>query len=197
MIDDIEVPGANAGGVLLATDGTGNGVFSLTNSVVEGDNAAAISVGADGNSTAVATIRNNSARVINTSFFGVSNIGVGADGNVSSDTPVLRVTIDNNVVTGGDANGIDASSRGSQGSLDVKIVNNTISNVGSDGVRLRAGNGTAGETDTVRAFLAGNVATSAIGIDGFFLRDQSAATSVQIAATKPDFVYAAVAQRSG
>ncbi len=186
VIDDVQVLRANAGGVLLATDaivsGNGGGTFSLTNSEIEGDNATAIGVGADGNSASVVTIRNNTARVINRPLFGfgVSVIGARADGNFSSDTPDLRVTIDSNSISGGDAFGINLASRGSVGSLDAKIIDNVISDVLDDGVRVRAGNGTVGESDTVRVYLEGNDATTDVLGDGYDLRDQSNLTTFQI-----------------
>lgn len=186
VIDDVQVLRAQAGGVLLATDanvaGVGGGTFSLTNSEIEGDNATAIGVGADGNSAAVVTIRNNTARVINRPVFGfgVSVIGARADGNSSSDAPDLRVTIDSNSISGGDAFGINLASRGSAGSLDAKIVDNVITDVLDDGVRVRAGNGTASESDTVRVYLEGNDATTGVLGDGYDLRDQSNLTTFQI-----------------
>lgn len=179
-IDDIAVNSANAGGVLLAMDGEATGTFSLTNSDIEADNATAVAVGADGDSTATATITNNTTTVINTSFFGVSNIGIRADGNAFDDTPTLVVLIDGNTISGGDAYGINASSRGSAGSLDAIITNNTVSNVGYDGMFIGSGNGTSDETDTVRVFMSGNNSVGGFFSYGYHLQDQSGSTTFEI-----------------
>ena len=66
------------------------------------------------------------------------------------------------LVSGADAFGIDLASRGSSGSLDAKVVGNTVFDVQDDGVRIRAGNGTLNESDTVRVYLEGNDATTCL-----------------------------------
>ena len=172
---------AGTGGIVVENDGTGDATLNiLDNTLIEADNSPAISVSTNDNATTSASIKNNTTSVINAAASSVSNVVLANQGGAATDTPTLQVRLENNNIDGGDAFGVLVTGTGSQGTLEAVLVDNTVTNVGDDGFRLQAGDGTAGEADNVQVFLSENTATTGIGGEGFDFQDQSNNTTLEL-----------------
>ncbi|MGN6184629.1 MAG: hypothetical protein ACTHQM_13350, partial [Thermoanaerobaculia bacterium] len=96
-------------------------------------------------------------------------------------TPSMNWTINNNVISNTDGNGILAVARGATGSLTAKIQNNTVSApLGGvrPGIRVDAGNTTAGTDDDVCLNISGNSSAGSGGTQGIGLRKQGTSNTV-------------------
>ena len=82
----------------------------------------------------------------------------------------------NNNISGSDAEGIYAQSRDGSGRLDLRITDNAVSSDSADGLFVRSGGGTAGETDTVCLEISGNNSVGAELYHGIWLYQEGPGT---------------------
>ncbi len=176
----------NTSAILYTVTGKGQGNVDISNNGTIANPLAfttgtTIGVGANGNTTLTAITNGN----VITSFH-PSNGGTGISGGTGvtfgvTDTPSMNWTINNNVISNTDGNGILAVARGATGSLTAKIQNNTVSApLGGvrPGIRVDAGNTTAGTDDDVCLNISGNSSAGSGGTQGIGLRKQGTSNTV-------------------
>ncbi|MBY6204405.1 tandem-95 repeat protein [Halomonas denitrificans] len=173
-VDNISMNGIGTLGFVFNGDGTGVGVLDFADSSIANvDNSSALVSQSNGNASITLGAARTTASVVNESFFGVSCKRLVNDGNVVADTPQLSVTLDSHGCTdGGDAEPLFATGRGSQGRFDLQSTNNTLLAAPGTfihGSYIQAGNGTAGEADTVCLDKSGNDSDGADGEPGIRL----------------------------
>ncbi|MEY2481541.1 MAG: hypothetical protein QOK24_69, partial [Verrucomicrobiota bacterium] len=147
-----------------------------------------ISTSVLGNSTATVNISSNRIVANHTPNFGGPigiSTGVG-ETFTTADTPSLTLIVDSNNVSGTDGNGIKVLGGEAQGTMNVRISNNTVAapvaTALRQGIRLDAGSATAGTDNDICAQITGNTtAGSSDGFDtapGIALRKQGTSTTV-------------------
>ena len=90
-------------------------------------------------------------------------------------------TINNNTIRNSDGNGILAVARGNNGTLNVKIKNNNVDaplDAVRPGIRVDAGNTTAGTDSDVCLDISDNTSAGSGGSQGIGLRKQGTSTTV-------------------
>jgi len=141
-----------------------------------------IGVGANGNTTLTATTSNNFIEANHPGTTGDSGIsgGVGVTFGVT-DVATMTWTITGNNVRNVDGNGILAVARGTNGTLRVKIQNNDVEAPQAGvrpGIRVDAGNATAGTDNDVCLNISGNTSAGSGGSQGLGLRKQLTSPTV-------------------
>jgi hypothetical protein len=141
-----------------------------------------IGVGANGDTTLTATTNNNFIEANHPGTSGSTGIsgGTGVTFGVT-DTPDMTWTINNNVIRNVDGNGILATARGATGLMKVKIQNNDVEAPQAGvrpGIRIDAGNTTAGSDDDVCLNISGNTSAGSGGSQGIGLRKQGTSSTV-------------------
>ena len=126
-----------------------------------------IGVGANGNTTLTATTNNNFVEANHPGTTGDSGIsgGVGVTFGVT-DVADMTWTINGNTIRNVDGNGILAVARGTNGTLKVKIQNNDVEAPQAGvrpGIRVDAGNTTAGTDNDVCLNISGNTSAGSGG----------------------------------
>lgn len=167
----------NGFGISASVTGRGQGSFVITNNGSAGSPMAnmkgsAIGIGAAGDVTAYFTVTGN--RINANNLFGSSGIALGTDKNIQADlsvlaTPIVRATITGNTVANTSGSGIGILHRDSNGSLDLRVDNNTVQTVLQSGAGIRIDNGSSGNASynpTMCASIANNTAASG-PVDGF------------------------------
>jgi Putative Ig domain/Bacterial Ig domain/FG-GAP-like repeat/FG-GAP repeat len=133
-----------------------------------------IGLGNTGYSTSTVTMNNNRIVANNT----VASAGIGGGNGLvlsTAETPDLTWTIQNNTISQTDGNGILAVARAINGIMKVKIQNNTVAAPLTGvrpGIRVDAGNNTAGEDAAVCVNMSGNTSAGSGGTQGLGLRKQ-------------------------
>ena len=160
-IANVTASGIGTLGISVVGDGTGVAdVILKDSSILNVDNSAALVGESNGNANVTLAVARVTTQVVNESFFFVACDYLLNDGNVLSDNPQFSVTLDSTTCTdAADGYALQAVSRGSQGNMHFRETNNTITtNVGSFsyGSFIGAGNGTAGETDTICSNISAN-----------------------------------------
>ncbi len=169
------VSGKGQGNVDVSSNGT------LANPI--GNNTGTtIGVGANGNTTLTATTNNNFVEANHPGTTGDSGIsgGVGVTFGVT-DVADMTWTINGNTIRNVDGNGILAVARGTNGTLKVKIQNNDVEAPQAGvrpGIRIDAGNTTAGTDNDVCLNISGNTSAGSGGSQGIGLRKQGTSTTV-------------------
>ncbi len=151
---------------------TGNGTVANPLTNITGN---VISHAALGQVTVTSTISNNVIVANHTpNLLGSYGISVGAASTFgSSDAPNLTTTIANNAVSQTDANGIIATARDSNGTLNAKIQNNTVAApLGGTRPGIRIDSGSANGDTTVCLNISGNISAGSNGTQGIGLRKQ-------------------------
>src|SRR5262249_55329247 len=172
--------------VNVSVSGQGSGRFDIENNGTALNplaNTAGVTIAcsAFGAVTVECKINNNRVNQ-NSNVNGQPGIAVGADGNGdASAVPHLNVAVTNNTIQNTQGNGILAKNTASSGTIDVTIKNNTVSAPGGGvrpGIRVDAGNNTAGENSGVCVDISGNVSAGSGGTNGIGLRKQGTNPSV-------------------
>ncbi|RNL63296.1 right-handed parallel beta-helix repeat-containing protein, partial [Nocardioides marmoriginsengisoli] len=161
----------NGFGITASVTGRGQGNFAITNNGTAGSpirnmKGAAIGIGAAGDVTASFVVTGNQINANNQ--FGSDGIGLGTDKNIQADSstlthPNVRATITGNTVANTSGTGIGVLHRDSNGSLNVRIDNNTVGAPlqASPGISINAGSsGNATYNPTVCASVSGNNPTA-------------------------------------
>src|SRR5262249_27963989 len=125
--------GTNMGtqAINIAVDGVGSGNFNVSNNGTVAQPLAnmqgvAIGVSAFGNATVTAAVNNNHIDS-HSNVNGQPGIAVGVDQHFAiSDTPSLLVTLDSNVITNTQGNGILVKATSSQGTTKATVTNNNV-----------------------------------------------------------------------
>jgi len=171
----ISVSGGNS-----ASRSQGN--FNVSNNGTVGDPIGnslgiALGVGNNGFSTMTATINNNVIVANNTfasgGISGGNGVVIGCP--TRCETPLLTLTVTNNNISQTDGNGILLVGRGTMGTANFGIRNNTVAAPLSGvrpGIRVDAGNNSAGSDDAVCLDISGNTTAGSGGHDGIGLRKQ-------------------------
>ncbi len=148
---------------------SGNGTAATPLANVAGS---AIAVSSFGNTNVAAAVTNNFLAPHNTA--GNGGVVVGVDQvTAAADTPVLNATITGNSITFTDGNGILATARNSNGTLQVKIQNNNVAAPLSSvrpGIRVDSGNGLGNALVCLN--ISGNTSAGSGGSLGIGLRKQ-------------------------
>jgi VCBS repeat-containing protein len=183
MFVDIGISGGNSGSRSQANFNISNN-GTLANPL-QHSAGIGISIGNTGYATSTVTTSNNFIVANNT----VASAGIGGgNGLVSNtaETPDLEWTINNNVISQTDGNGILAVARAINGNLKVTIQNNTVgAPLGGvrPGIRVDAGNGAvptgAGTEDAAVCLnISGNTSAGSSGHPGLGLRKQGTTSTV-------------------
>src|SRR5262249_765717 len=156
---------------------------NISNNTVTDTQGVCIATSAFGIVTSSGVMNNNNV-TSNSNVNGQPGFAVGADQHFAiTDNPTLTITIDGNTTPPTHANGILASVRSSNGTLNAKIINNNIAApLGGvrPGIRVDSGNNTAGENATVCLNISGNTSAGSGGTQGIGLRKQGTSTSVNV-----------------
>ncbi|MBO9523325.1 MAG: tandem-95 repeat protein [Nocardioidaceae bacterium] len=163
----------NGFGVAASVTGRGSGAFSLTNngtvaSPLRNMKSSAVAIGGAGDVTIKFVVTGNVMTPNN--GFGSSGLALGTDKNIQADLstlthPNINATINNNSVSNTDGTGIRILHRDSLGTLNLRLENNTVTNVLGglllSGIRVENGSsGAAGFGSVMCANISGNSATS-------------------------------------
>jgi VCBS repeat-containing protein len=176
-------PIANQG--IAVVDTSGNpGARTQVNAVVSTNDiqntfGTSLLIGNNGYSDMAITVDHNTIVGVGEADLGGAN-GIGGGNGVGGAgtawTPHLTAIIESNNVSGTDGNGILMVNRATNGEMDVKIDNNTVAmptNAGGtarQGIRVDAGNNTAGEDASVFLNIFGNTTTGSNGAAGIGVR---------------------------
>jgi hypothetical protein len=160
-IASVTVNGIGTLGISVVGDGTGVANVILKDSSISNvDNSAALVGESNGDANVTLAVARVTTQIVNETFFFVSCGYFLNDGNIVTDNPQFSVTLDSTTCTdAADGYVLQAVSRGSQGNMNFRATNNTItSNIASFsyGSFIGAGNGTAGESDTICSNISGN-----------------------------------------
>jgi len=156
-VERCTVENAQAGGVFLITEGTGQGTFGLRDCpLAEAKDAPTLVVRANDNSGTTATIAGNVFSMIEDATVGADCVRILND--AEGGRPTSEVTIHDNVVGSLSGSGIYAQSRGGEGGgrLDLRITDNTVSGNTATGMDVQSGSQPTGELDTVCLEISGN-----------------------------------------
>jgi hypothetical protein len=169
----IECNGKNTGGCTAPT-GVGLGYSSapVTSGTI-------VLIGNNGYSDMVGVVNNNAIAGNHSVDLGGGN-GIGGGNGVSGAgaawTPDLTLSVTNNTISGVDGNGILLVDRATNGFADLKITGNNvaapIATTFRPGIRVDAGNGTAGENAHICATISGNTSGGSAGAPGIGVRKQ-------------------------
>ena len=168
----------NGFGIAASVTGRGQGNFSITNngtitSPLRYMKSSAIAIGAAGDVTTDFVVTDNEIDAHN--GFGSSTLALGIDKNIQADlttlsTPVVRATITGNSVANSDGAGIRVLNRDSNGTVNLRVDNNTVADTvgaGSSGITVANGSsGNASFNPTMCASISNNNAVSGLA-DGF------------------------------
>ena len=140
-----------------------------------------IGIGCNGHTTMTATVRNN-VIVANhqPNLAGTNGIGGGAGvgGAGVLWTPALTLSVTGNAVSQTDGNGILLVNRATIGTMDLRLDSNIVGapiNAGGtprEGIRVDAGNGTAGQDAAVCTTISNNTSAGSNGATGIGIRKQ-------------------------
>jgi len=148
---------------------SGNGTLAAPVANVAGS---AIAVSSFGNTNVTAVVTNNFLAPSNTA--GNGGVVVGVDQvTAAADSPVLNATITGNTISLVDGNGILATARNSNGTLQAKIQNNIVAAPLSGvrpGIRVDSGNGLGNALVCLN--ISGNTSAGSGGSLGIGLRKQ-------------------------
>jgi hypothetical protein len=177
----------NTSAILYTVSGKGQGNVDISNNgtlavPLANTTGTTIGVGANGDTTLTATTNNNFIEANHPGTSGSTGIsgGTGVTFGVT-DTPDMTWTINNNVIRNVDGNGILATARGATGLMKVKIQNNDVEAPQAGvrpGIRIDAGNTTAGSDDDVCLNISGNTSAGSGGSQGIGLRKQGTSSTV-------------------
>ncbi|KRA39091.1 hypothetical protein ASD81_11110 [Nocardioides sp. Root614] len=142
----------NGFGISASVTGRGQGNFVITNNGSAGSplqymKSSAIAIGAAGDVTAYFTVTGN--RISANNGFGSSGIALGVDKNIQADlstlaNAVVRATITGNTVANTSGGGLRVLNHDTNGSLDLRVENNTITNVLGPNAGISIENGSSG-----------------------------------------------------
>jgi hypothetical protein len=139
-----------------------------------------VSVFMGGNVNATATVNGNVVVSHNTA--GSSGIAVQADQScAATDAPVVTATMNNNSVSSNDGNGIRGIARNSNGTLKLKVQNNTVTaplTANRDGIRVDSGSAVGNTTLCLN--ITGNTSAGSGLSKGIGLRKQGAAPATNV-----------------
>jgi hypothetical protein len=171
--------------IVALVNGKGQGNFDISNNgtvanPITNITGNVISHSAFGNVTVTSTIANNVIVANHTAGVGGAlGVSVGSDSVFSvADTPDMTVSITGNTISQTDGNGILAAARNSNGTLRVKVQNNTVAApLGGvrPGIRVDSGNSAATGNTTVCLNISGNTSAGSGGSQGLGLRKQGSA----------------------
>jgi hypothetical protein len=177
--NDVDFMGSN--GIVVSFNGQqglsnfnihDNGTVANPMSNMEG---LGISVFFGGNGTFSALVNNNAISTNGpTVHAGSAGIGVQVDqGTLATDAPVATITVNNNSVVSPDGNGIRGIVRNSNGTLSLKVQNNTVGApflANRNGIRIDGGSATGNTTLLLN--LSGNTSAGSGVNQGIGLRKQ-------------------------
>jgi hypothetical protein len=176
-------PIANQGIAVVDTSGN-SGARTQVNAVVSTNDiqntfGTSVLIGNNGYSDMAITVDHNTIVGVGEADLGGAN-GIGGGNGVGGAgtawTPHLTAIIESNNISQTDGNGILMVNRATNGEMDVKIDSNTVAmptNAGGtarQGIRVDAGNGTAGEDASVFLNIFGNTTTGSNGAAGIGVR---------------------------
>lgn len=166
----------NGFGISASVTGRGQGSFVITDNGSAGSplrnmKSSAIAIGAAGNVTTYFTVMGNQISANN--GFSSAGLALGTDKNIQADSsvlasPIVRTTIMNNTISDTSGPGVRVLHRDSNGSLDLRLESNTITNVLGNLSGIRVENGSSGSVTynpTMCASIANNEAASG-AVDG-------------------------------
>ena len=161
VIQNTTITGIGTIGVSVVTDGSGVADVILKDSdVLKIDNSPALVSEANGAGSTTFAAARQTMSVVNETYFFVACTVLLNDGNVITDIPTYSGTLDSNTCSdAADGYTLNVTSRGSQGTMNSRITNNTYtasSGSFSYGLFTGAGNGTAGEGDTICSNISAN-----------------------------------------
>jgi len=165
---------------IVALVNTGQGNFDISGNNISNTVGQGISHSAFGNATVTSTITNNT--LVTHNSFAAAGIGIGtsfATAAGAAETPNLSTVISGNNVSQNDGNGILAVARDVNGTLNVRISNNTVA-APLTGARpgIRVDSGTANGNNTVCADIFTNTTAGSGSVAGIGLRRQSTNANV-------------------
>lgn len=170
-----------AEGIIALVNGKGQGNFNIAGNDVRNTKGTSISSSAFGFATVTETITGNT--VVSNNTVASQGIGIGTSLTfTAADTPSLTATVSGNNISQTDGNGILAVARDANGTLKLKIQNNTVAAPLSgvrQGIRIDSGNSTGNETVCLN--ISGNTSAPSVGQPaalGIGLRRQSTNTNV-------------------
>ncbi|MDQ1590318.1 MAG: large repetitive protein [Pyrinomonadaceae bacterium] len=177
----IECNGKNTGGCTAPTAvGLGYSSAPVTSGTI-------VLIGNNGYSDMVGVVNNNAIAANHSVDLGGGN-GIGGGNGVSGAgaawTPDLTLSVTNNTISGVDGNGILLVDRATNGFADLKITGNNvaapIATTFRPGIRVDAGNGTAGENAHLCATISGNTSGGSAGSPGIGVRKQGTNAAVNV-----------------
>ncbi len=162
-----------AEGMIALVNGRGQGNFNITGNTVKFTTGISISHSAFGLATVTSTINTNTIVANNTVAAQGIGVGTSTTSGFATNTPTMTTTISGNNISQVDGNGILAVARDGNGTLNVKIQNNTVA-APLTGVRpgIRVDSGTAAGNQTVCLNISGNTSAGSGGTQGIGLRKQ-------------------------
>lgn len=153
----------------------GSGNVNISSNNAQNSLGTTIGIGNNGSVDMTGVVDGNTV-VANNAF--ASN-GIGGGNGVSAgggaETPYLTLTVTNNTISQTDGNGILLVGRGTAGQANFGIRNNTVAAPLTGvrpGIRVDAGNATAGSDDAVCLDVSGNASAGSGGSQGIGLRKQ-------------------------
>ena len=163
--------GVNGVAIGAGVDGRGQGNFSITNNGTAANPLSnvlgvAIGTGAAGSANVTVVVTGNFLAPNN--IFNSAGIGVSTDKNTQGDlsvltTPQMNATVSNNTISNTDGAGIRVLQSNSNGTLNLKMQNNTISSPIQSFAGIRVENGSSADVafnPTLCATISGNTANS-------------------------------------
>lgn len=177
----IECNGKNTGGCTAPTAvGLGYSSAPVTSGTT-------VLIGNNGYSDMVGVVNNNAIAANHTADLGGGN-GIGGGNGVSGAgaawTPDLTLSVTNNTISGVDGNGILLVDRATNGFADLKITGNNvaapIATSFRPGIRVDAGNNTAGENAHLCATISGNTSGGSGGAPGIGVRKNGIDPAVNV-----------------
>jgi uncharacterized repeat protein (TIGR01451 family) len=145
-----------------------------------------ILIGNNGFSSMTGTVDHNVITASQTSGGGNGIAGGnGVSGAGNQWTPLLKLTVSNNTISGTNGNGILLAGRGTSGQADLTITNNNVAapnDVGSfatEGIRVDAGNASSAN-DQVNLSISGNASAGQNGASGIGVRKQGTVATTNV-----------------
>ncbi len=163
--------GVNGVAIGAGVDGRGVGNFSITNNGTAANplaNVLGVAIGTGAAGTANVTVVVTGNFLAPNNIFNSAGIGVSTDKNIQGDasvltTPQMNATVSNNTISNTEGAGIRVLQSNSNGTLNLKMQNNTISSPIQSFAGIRVENGSSADpafNPTLCATISGNTANS-------------------------------------